>query len=308
MEYQQATHMAPVDRQETNERMFNRKLINGYIDQEIRNNPDSEHKVQYGVDLLKNWLEGEYHESKQKRLAQLALLDLEKLVRSIFVQMAYYISPETYVSATSQLANMLGFANHRHSITTIAEIVAVLGHTDAFDIIKEDRFASLMVQSRLSMHPNIQDAIRRSLYLPPMVCKPKPVLSNYESAYLLNKSDCLVLGSGNGHDGDLCLDVINLQNQIALKLDTHFLSTVEEVPNKEFHTAEEEHNWDIFKQESYAIYDMLTRQENQFWLTHKVDKRGRMYAQGYHVNSQGSAFKKAMLELHNEEIVEGVPE
>jgi DNA-directed RNA polymerase len=46
---------------------------------------------------------------------------------------------------------------------------------------------------------------------------------------------------------------------------------------------------------------------NHFYLTHKVDKRGRIYACGYHINTQGTAFKKAQLELVNEEIVTGVP-
>jgi DNA-directed RNA polymerase len=44
-----------------------------------------------------------------------------------------------------------------------------------------------------------------------------------------------------------------------------------------------------------------------FHLTHKVDKRGRIYSQGYHVNTQGAAFKKAMIELAKEELIEGVP-
>ena len=40
------------------------------------------------------------------------------------------------------------------------------------------------------------------------------------------------------------------------------------------------------------------------FITHKFDKRGRIYSQGYHVHIQGTSYKKAILELHNKEMVE----
>jgi DNA-directed RNA polymerase len=45
---------------------------------------------------------------------------------------------------------------------------------------------------------------------------------------------------------------------------------------------------------------------NEIYLTNKVDKRGRIYAQGYHITTQGTSFKKAMLELAHEELVTGI--
>ena len=123
----------------------------------------------------------------------------------------------------------------------------------------------------------------------------------------MSYNDSLILGIGNDHAGDICLDVINTQNQTPLRLATDFLSTVEEQPSQPIKTADQAHQWKVFKQQSYYIYDMLTKQGNKFWLSHKVDKRGRLYAQGYHVNTQGNPFKKAIVELYNEEIVEGVP-
>ena len=46
---------------------------------------------------------------------------------------------------------------------------------------------------------------------------------------------------------------------------------------------------------------------NKFYLNHKVDKRGRIYCSGYHITTQGTAFKKASIELAHEEIVTGTP-
>jgi len=312
--------MLPIDLQQSNERRYSRKHINGYIDTAIRKNDDSEKKVHVGVKLLKNWIahwaapfsdqcsSEKYHISKNKRLSQIATMDLEQLVRDIFVGIAYIQNQETFVSITAQLAHKLGFDDHAKSIQTTAEIVAVLCDSDAFDIIKGKKDSALMVENNLPLPNALVDAIVRSLYLPPMVCKPVDVKSNFESPYLTH-NDCLILGKGNAHTEDICLDTINTQNSVALKLDLEFLKNVEESPNpdKPLDTMEKITNWTAFKADSYELYSMLAKQGNHFWLTNKVDKRGRKYAQGYHVTSQGSCFKKAMLELHYEEIVIGVP-
>jgi hypothetical protein len=139
-----------------------------------------------------------------------------------------------------------------------------------------------------------------------MVCSPLPLTHNYSSGYLTH-NDSLILGSDNHHDGDICLDVLNTMNNVALKLDTDFLSTVEEMPTFEMDTQDKIDQWRAFKKNSYCFYTLMATQGNRFYLTHKVDKRGRIYASGYHINTQGTAFKKAMLELAKEELVEGVP-
>ena len=85
---QSPTHMTPRDLQETNERRFSRKHINGYIEKAILENPESAQKVDQGVQLLTQWLEGTYYPSKDKRLAQLKQLDLRRLVINFFVGIA----------------------------------------------------------------------------------------------------------------------------------------------------------------------------------------------------------------------------
>ena len=51
----------------------------------------------------------------------------------------------------------------------------------------------------------------------------------------------------------------------------------------------------------------MNRCGNKFYFTHKVDKRGRLYCQGYHINYQSASYKKAMIELANKEIIDGIP-
>jgi hypothetical protein len=303
----QVSHMLADDLQRSNEYTFGRTHINKRIDSAIRSDATSEGRVHQGVTLLNDWLNATHtYPEKTARLAQLDTLHLEQLVRDIFINIAHCQRQELFVTVTAQLAYVLGFADHRDAILTVAEIVSVLCNTDAFDINKESKYASLTIQSKVYLPPELIDSIENCQYLPPMVSEPEDITSNFECPHLTFNSPML-LGKNNTHAGNLCLDVANIQNKVALQLNTTFLSTVEEEPTHDLDTVEKLHQWKQFKAQSYDIYTMLVKQGNQFWLTHKYDKRGRQYAQGYHVTSQGSAFKKAMLELHTEELIEGAP-
>lgn len=292
--------------QEMNEQRYNRKHIDTKIRTAIEGNFEMQAKLKQGVELVEKYMAGQYYDSKMKRIAQLANMDIKTMVLDMFVGIAYSQKPELFTSVSAQVASRLKFSDRTEAITTVAELLAVLCLTDAFDITKADKSASLMLVSRIPLPYGVVEFIRNSEYLPPMVCEPLELTHNYSSGYLTH-NDSLILGTGNHHDGDICLDVLNTMNKVALKLDTHFLSTVEEEPTFELDNQDKTEQWHAFKQKSYEFYSLMVQQGNQFYLTHKVDKRGRIYAMGYHITTQGTAFKKAQIELAHEEIVTGVP-
>ena len=291
--------------QELNEARFNRKHVDAKIREEIKANPDMCNKMAQGVDLLKQYMAGSYYESKMKRITQLVNLDLEAMVLDLFTGIAYCLRPELFTSVTAQLASRLKFSDKTEAITTVAEITAVLCATDAFDIEKANKMASLMVVSNIPLSERLVTFIEESQFLPPMVCEPLELTHNYSSGYLTH-NDSLILGTGNHHDGDICLDVLNTMNKVALKLDTEFLSQVEEEPTFDLDTQDKLDQWNKFKEQSYMMYSLLASQGNQFYLNHKVDKRGRIYCHGYHISTQGTSFKKASLEFAKEELVTGI--
>lgn len=293
--------------QEMIERRYNRKHIDLYIREEIENNPIMREKRKQGVALVEDWMAGEYYESKMQRIAQLKDLCLDEMVTDIFVGVAYCQRETLFTSISAQLASRLKFSDKVDAIKTVAELLAVLCATDAYDIDKADRFASLTVVSRIPLSRMVQNFIEDSEFLPPMVCPPRILKSNFSSGYLTH-NDSLILGKGNHHDGDICLDVLNKMNQVPLKLSEEFLSTVEELPTFEIVSQDQQDQWDHFKLQSYRFYSLMMEHGNRFYLTHKVDKRGRIYDSGYHISTQSNAFKKAMIELADEEIVTGVPE
>ena len=320
--------------QEAIESHYNRKHIDGYIRDAVANDPEVNAKIQHGVQLLNQWMSESYYESKNNRLAQLKGMDLTQLVYELFVGIAYVLKPELFTSVTSRLSSRLGFSDRRDSILTVAEMVAVLCNTDAFDITKAGPYASLMLVSRIQLPEQLIEFIQHSDYLPPMVCEPLELTNNFSSGYLSHKDSVILSrgGNANHHNGNVCLDVLNKVNRVALSLDTEFLLKVEEectadedenleklrmTPDKSGHLRSEEEvqqlvrqqkaNWDQFHGRSARIYKLMHDCGNKFYLTHKVDKRGRVYAQGYHINTQGSAYKKASVELAKKELVEGVP-
>ena len=298
-------HMLPKDMQRSNEIAYSKqhldKYLKTYLEQE-----ELVQKIAEGIARLEDWLAQEYYESKNLRLAQVKTLNLKELVEAIYISSMYIRTPDTLVSVTSRMAYELKFDNHSDAIKTVAEIVGVLAWTGVYVLSREDTHATIMFKSAVNFPAELDSALQRAMYPLPMVCEPTEVKNNWDSGYL-TFNDSIVLGKRNNHEGNLCLDVINLQNSIALKLDLDFLCSVEEEPSFALDDLQKAQNWNQFKWESYNVYSLIAKQGNKFYLTNKNDKRGRLYAQGYHITTQGSAFKKAMIELHNEEVVEGVP-
>lgn len=291
--------------QEANEQRYNRKHIDGYIREAIIGNQFMVDRWNEGVSLIHEYMGKSYYQSKMDRIKQLQNLDIRQLVLDIFTGIAYCQKPELFTSVTAQMAHRLKFSDKTDAITTVAELIAVLCRTDAFDIQKPDKMASLVVISRIPLGEKIVDFINNSQYLPPMVCEPLELENNFNSGYLTHK-DSLILGSHNHHDGDICLDVLNLINKVPLCLDTQFLSKIEEDPTFTVDTQEKQDLWMNFKRQSYEFYSLIVECGNEFYLTHKVDKRGRIYASGYHITTQGTSFKKASIELSKKEVVTGV--
>lgn len=303
--------------QEMNEEHYNRKHIDTKIRAAIEADDSMQAKLLQGVELIKEYMAKEYSYttkagekrllvSKMKRIAQLEGLDIPALVMDCFVGVAYVLRPELFTSVTAQMAARLGFDDKTEAITTVAELLAMLCQTDAFDILKEKKQSSLMIVSRIPLPESLIHFVENSQYLPPMVCEPLELKHNHSSGYLTH-NDSLILGSGNHHDGDLCLDVLNTMGKVAFKLDLDFLCKVEEEPTFELDTQDKVDQWRHFKEQSYRFYSLMAQQGNRFYFNNKVDKRGRIYSSGYHLNPQGAPFKKAQLELAKEEVVTGVP-
>jgi hypothetical protein len=300
-------HMLPEDMQLANERRFARQHIDGYLRDYIKNDPELWPAVLDGVSLLTDWVNTEFsYESKRIRVSALKTMDLNELVLDVIVGSAYCRGPELFTSFTAQMAGKLGFDDKLDSIKTVAEITAVLCDTNLFDLIKNDRFDSWKIESNIELDLRLQEFIKNSCFLPPLVMQPKILKHNKDTPYLTIGQESRILNKGH-HNEDICLDVINKKNATELCLDVEFLCRVEETPNSPLDSPEKVTAWNNMKVQSYEFYHLMVAQGNKFHLDHKPDKRGRLYAVGYHISTQGSPIKKAMIELAKQEVVTGVP-
>lgn len=153
--------------------------------------------------------------------------------------------------------------------------------------------------------------IEQYRYMPPMIVPPKQLKHNMSSGYLTPEADSLILRD-NHHDGDLCLDSLNRFNAIPLKINEDIVRGIRNSWKGIDKQGPEEtileyqarvRAFEKYEKDSYWVLALMVEMGNQFYLTHKVDKRGRTYAQGYHINTQGNSWNKACVEFHNEEVV-----
>jgi hypothetical protein len=163
---------------------------------------------------------------------------------------------------------------------------------------------------RFNITPEVQEEIDRFQYPLPMVIRPRAVRTNSDTGYLLTRGSIIL--RKNHHEDDVCLDHINRMNRVKFSIN---LDTATMIANtwanldkpKEGETKQDfEKRVRAFKKYDRTAHDvigLLIEHGNSFYLTHRYDKRGRTYCQGYHVDYQGAPWNKAVIELADKELV-----
>ena len=300
-------HMLPYDAQLAVEHRYSRKNIRKYVRDDIQSCKPLMDAVSQGVSLLIGYLmQDPGYASKQQRLWQLQQqLDnasLEEWVLDVLTVVMVLEQSEKLTQLVGMTAHIYPLANQIDQLKTAAEVLAVLCQADLFDIARNE-YNELLVVPKYRLDDKVVAFIRQTQYLPPMLCPPRKLVKNWQSGYL-TFDDSLIL-KRNHHEDDICLDSLNLFNSVPLSLKVDMLKTVSEVPTFVFKTPEQQQQWHRMVTDSYQVYLDLVAAGNRFYLTHKVDKRGRTYCQGYHVSYQGNKFRQAIVELADKRKVTG---
>lgn len=307
------------------EQAFSRKGIKQAVLEYMATVPECEVRINQGVELLQLWCASESaYESKQTRKDHISQMDIHELTTEIIVRIVSLSSETTLNNLASQLAGALGFADTRVGIMACAEVIAVLCDTNIFNLVKYHVNSSIYVKSNFALPDELKQYIERACYLPPLVVRPNTLVNNRSSGYKTVKGDSLILGGGHNHHNDsIALDVLNLMNNYELCLNefilgnvleepTHDLDVVEQKPDQPPLTeiektraiAQQKNNWQKHLSQSAYFYKHILMNNNRMFITNKFDKRGRIYSQGYHINPQGSSYKKSCVDLYNKEVVE----
>jgi hypothetical protein len=263
-------------------------------------------EIEQAMDLIKEYAEPSYcyYKSKNLRLDEWNPDNGEvyEIVLAIFTA-TLTNKTLTYQQIVGMLHSRVGLKDVIDSVKVLADVIALVGRTGLITVSRTGSGNYIMISTCYSLG-NIPEPVRNEIVtkLPPLMVKNRHP-ENEES---------LILGhSKNYHKGNICLDHLNRMNSVELKLNRPFLRKYEEAPTFAFDhpdpkiAADKKSQWENFIKNSYRAYIKLARGGNRFHLEHKYDKRGRTYATGYHISTQGSSFKKAIIQLADAELVEG---
>lgn len=176
-------------------------------------------------------------------------------------------------------------------------------------LIKFDRERNQLIVVHDIPH-DLQRELDCFQYPLPMVCVPNPLKTNRDTGYITVRGSAIL--RDNHHDDDICLDHLNRMNKVALRVNSHTAGMIaNRWRNLDKPKEEEQHSDFLKRKKAFEKFDatvkyvmnLLYQAGNHFYLTHKFDKRGRSYCQGYHVNYQGAPWNKAVIELAYPEVV-----
>lgn len=253
---------------------------------------------------LREYISQSYWDSKNERLIAIDK-DLTKVILNILTQTVLIASD--YVPLLSICGSVSFGLSRYHDIQTCADVLWLINQTDLIlvDIVDDTRY----VQSNMELPDELVNRLTLMCVLPPMLVKPRTLRHNRSCGYLTIGKDSLILGDKeNYHDECISLDVLNTLNSQALCLDLDICYKFQKEFKSEFDKDTDEYlnqrkTYERAKEQFEFFRDKI--QDKTIHFTHKVDKRGRVYSQGYTFNFQGSSYEKACINLKTKEFVEG---
>lgn len=226
------------------------------------------------------------------------------------------IEPEMVIDALCQMylhrqadpATLVGILSPKWgSPQVVADKLLRLVELDYFDFNEDlDRFT---VSYDLS--DDVKEMLDKFQFPLPMVVHPLPVQDNFDTGYLGMKGLLVLNGSDYFKDVDICLDHLNRANKVALAMNFdvinsdqgRFVKPVRAVGEDFDEYRKRLKQAEQFYQTSIAVMSQINELSDEVYLTHRYDRRGRVYTSGYHINTQGDDYRKAVLTLANKEVL-----
>lgn len=218
---------------------------------------------------------------------------------------------QIYLHKQADVPTMVGlFSPKWGEPQDVAEMLKEVIEDDLLDFDME----TMKFIMKYEISRDVEELLEMYQFPLPMVVSPNKVVNNYMgSGYYDTKGRIILNGSDVFDQEDVCLDHINRANSVGLTLNLDVIASAEGMmilPKRkigenfeDFQKRQKQAK--VFYETSYEVMQGLLTLGNEFWLTHKYDRRGRTYAVGYHVNSQGTDYNKAVLELSRKEMING---
>jgi hypothetical protein len=221
---------------------------------------------------------------------------------------AYDLLVQMVIHKRATLPTLVGILRHHFDDSqATAEMLKKAYEASLVDWIPELKLFVVLID----ISREVQEELDRFQYPFPTVVPPKPVKTNKDTGYYATRGSVIL--KANHHDDDVCLDHLNRMNQIQLSVNQDTATMVKNRwRNLDKPKVGESHSDFQKRRKQFEKYDrtakdvmkVLSELNDHCHLTHKYDKRGRSYCMGYHVNYQGTAWNKAVIELHNKEVTQ----
>ena len=290
------------------ENHYSKKRISLLVRDEVSNTPALVSAISQCSEALDVYRQTTYsYNSKNERVAALNMDILEEAVMKVLDVVMLLDRPITFTSLVGMTCGAIP-GDKLSSIRTISEVIAYMHYNNVLTAIPASQAESGMMEvcPIYVVSQEVKDFAHGTRFLPPMICEPKELKNNRSSGYLTIKGESLILKGGNHHNGNICLDNLNRLNSIALSLDEEMLKVLKDESKVPLDTPKKKDQFDKLQADSEEVFNLILKTGNKFYLNHQPDKRGRTYAKGYHISVQGNSFRKAIINFHKKEVVEGV--
>lgn len=191
----------------------------------------------------------------------------------------------------------------------VADNLVVLAELDYLDI--EETRDGWKFAVRFDVSADVHEMLDKYQFPLPMLVHPRTLKKNFDTGYLTILNPVILNGSDYFDDKDVCLDHLNRMNHVALEVNMEVVRSQEGkfiVPTREddeeFKEYQKRQKQAVkFYETTVDVMNTLNALGGEFYLTHRYDRRGRCYASGYHINTQGDDYRKSMLVLHRKEVL-----
>ena len=283
--------MLPHDLQEMIETQYSRHHVRSLIKEELTNTLME--PIYECIGRIQSWIEEDHYDTKKDSLNYLNdNVNWEELLIDILA-VVIPSSKTTLTSIVGQTAHLLPI-KYEAAVKRMSEILYQMAVSDLIEMTPAHNSEEgvIIIENVYCLSDKLLHHLNKVRFVPPMVCEPKALRHNKDSGYLTFRSP-IMSKSYNQHDGDLCLDVMNLTNKCAFSVDIDFLKAAKDTLVDE-----------TLNQMTNETCVDLFHWGNKFYFNNFYDARGRMYCRGYHLNYQGNSYRKAMLNFHKTEEIE----
>lgn len=313
------------------EELYSKRNLHKLIRAEIASEEDIQASLYTCARVIEDWITLDEYESKNMEKQRLIGVDLEEMLLDMMVvlmQQDFHYFELTTVVAGCLACTPFGKINpdlddneikaYKRGIKCTAAILVHMAECDLIDIIPAYRSSTgtVCISMPFSFDGDTGEAIQRAKFLPPMVCKPKKLTKNTQSAYQTFDSHRITKRLQR-HNDDICLDVLNLVNSTPYTLNLDVLEQLTddfEPKDEEYYAKKGKKPISIGKQQ--ALFDAhvestqrtcaeLINLGNEFYFEWFYCYRGRMYDRGYELHIQGTSFKKSMLDFKEPMPIDG---